>query len=250
MPNLPTHIELAWQASLKIKDSVLDENLGQYLLGSTAPDIRVITKKPRSQYHFVNLDFDSVGDGTKGLFDTFPQLSDKSSMPPDQTALIAGYISHLVADETWITKMYRTYFAGNESFTSKIEAKLYDRVAQLTMDRKSKDSIQSIAENISRDFNVFGIGSISRSEMLEWKNWVTNFLTSEHAYEWDRLKNHANRISKNDPSNPVHTLCDEFIGNTDQGLKLLYKKVPLVHISQYKNQANRNIVEAISRYLS
>ena len=114
MPNLPTHIELAWQASLTIKDSVLDENLGQYLLGSTAPDIRVITKKPRSQYHFVNLDFDSIGEGTKGLFDTYPHLRDKSSLPSDQAALIAGYITHLVADETWITNMYRTYFADNK----------------------------------------------------------------------------------------------------------------------------------------
>jgi len=250
MPNLPTHIELAWQASLAIKDSVLDENLGQYLLGSTAPDIRVITKKPRSQYHFVNLDFGSVGDGQKGLFGTFPQLCDKSSIPPDQTALIAGYISHLVADETWITQMYRTYFVGNDSFASKIEAKLYDRVAQLTMDRKSKDSIQAIAKNISYDFNVFGIGSISRSEMLDWKNWVTDFLASEQAYEWDRLKNQANRISKNDPSNPVHKLCDQFIENTDQGLKLLYKNVPQVDIRQYKNQASENIAEAISRYIS
>ena len=250
MPNLPTHIELAWQASLAIKDKVLDKNLGQYLLGSTAPDIRVITKKPRSEYHFVNLDFDSIGDGQKGLFDTFPQLCDKSNLPPDQTALIAGYISHLVADETWITNMYRTYFADNKLFASKIEAKLYDRVAQLTMDRQSKDSIQSISEYISRDFNVFGIGSICCSEMLEWKKWVTNFLISEQAYEWDRLKNQANRISKNDPSNPVHKLCDQFIENTDQGLKLLYKNVPQANIRQYKNRASENIAEAISRYLS
>tara|TARA_B100000686_G_scaffold193510_1_gene200335 strand:- start:532 stop:1284 length:753 start_codon:yes stop_codon:yes gene_type:complete len=250
MPNLPTHIELAWQASLTIKDSVLDENLGQYLLGSTAPDIRVITKKPRSQYHFVNLDFDSIGEGEKGLFDTYPHLRDKSSLPSDQAALIAGYITHLVADETWITNMYRTYFADNKLFASKIEAKLYDRVAQLTMDIQSKDSIQLIAEKISTDFNVFSIGSISRPEMLEWKSWVADFLTSEHAYKWVRLKNQASRISKNDVSNQVHKLCDQFIENPDQGLKLLYKNVPQSNIRQYKNQASENIAEAVSRYLS
>ena len=123
-------------------------------------------------------------------------------------------------------------------------------MAQLTLDRQSKDSIQSISEYISRDFNVFGIGSICCSEMLEWKKWVTNFLISEQAYEWDRLKNQANRISKNDPSNPVNKLCDQFIENTDQGLKLLYKNVPQANIRQYKNRASENIAEAISRYLS
>tara|TARA_Y100000590_G_scaffold398529_1_gene481004 strand:- start:5242 stop:5994 length:753 start_codon:yes stop_codon:yes gene_type:complete len=250
MPNLPTHIELAWQASLTIKDNLLDENLGQYLLGSTAPDIRVITKKPRSQYHFVDLDFDSVGDGQIGLFDTYPQLKDKGSVPPAQAALIAGYITHLVADETWITNMYRTYFADNKLFTSKIEAKLYDRVAQLTMDRKHKDSIQRIVKSISTDFNVFSIGSISRSEMLEWKNWVVDFLTSENAYNWSRLKNQANRISKNDILNPVHKIYDRFIENPDEGLKLLYKNVSKSNIRQYKTQASENIAEAISRYLS
>ena len=250
MPNLPTHIELAWQASLEINDPVLDKNLGQYLLGSTAPDIRVITKKPRSQYHFVNLDFSSVGDGLKAFYDAYPQLCDTAGLPSEQVAMIAGYLSHLVADETWITKMYRTYFNGKQLFASKLEAKLFDRVAQLTMDRKSKTLIQSLTKKMSREFNVFDIATISYSEMLEWKNWVTKFLLSEQAYSWDRLKNQASRISKNDLSNPVHKLCDEFIENTDQGLKLLYQNVPHETITQYKNQANQNIIETISRYLS
>ena len=249
MPNLPTHIELAWQASLEIKDPVLGKNLGQYFLGSTAPDIRVITKKPRSQYHFVNLDFSSVGDGLKAFFDAFPQLCDTSKLPPEQVALIAGYISHLVADETWITKMYRSYFNENQLFQSKLEAKLFDRVAQLTMDRESKPLIQSLTETISDEFDVFSIGEISYSEMLAWKNWVTEFFSNEQAYSWERLKNQANRISKNDLSNPVHQLCNEFIKNTDQGLKMLYQNVPRETIAQYKKQAKTNIIETISRYL-
>ena len=44
--------------------------------------------------------------------------------------------------------------------------------------------------------------------------------------------------------------CDQFIENTDQGLKLLYKNVPQANIRQYKNRASENIAKAISRYLS
>ena len=154
--------------------ALVHKNLGQYLLGSTAPDIRVITKKPRSQYHFVNLDFSSVGDGLKAFYDAYPQLCDTAGLPSEQVAMIAGYLSHLVADETWITKMYRSYFNENQLFQSKLEAKLFDRVAQLTMDRKSKTLIQSLTKKMSREFNVFDIATISYSEMLEWKHIAHN----------------------------------------------------------------------------
>jgi hypothetical protein len=78
---------------------------------------------------------------------------------------------------------------------------------------------------------------------------VTEFFSNEQTYSWERLKNQANRISKNDLSNPVHQLCNEFIKNTDQGLKMLYQNVPHETIAQYKKEAKTNIIETISRYL-
>ena len=75
MPNLPTHIHFSFESLRKYNDLDLSKNLDVYLLGSTAPDIRVITKQDRSLYHFVQLDFDRVGDGIRNMQSLHPQLN-------------------------------------------------------------------------------------------------------------------------------------------------------------------------------
>ncbi len=250
MPNLPTHIGLAWDAKHQMQSSVLSNNLGQYLLGSTAPDIRVITKQPRSDYHFVDLDFLSIGDGEKGLFNSFPELSNAKHLIPEQTAFVAGYLSHLVADETWITTMYRNYFSSDHLFDSTVEAKLFDRVAQLGMDKEIKDLIHSLIPRIDCEFKLFDLGPISTENMLSWKSWVIEFLSEGNAFSWERIRNQASRISKNNSSHPIHDLSERFIADTNKGIQMLFANVPRSAIIGYRSTAIRNIVKTVSGYLS
>ena len=56
-------MEMAYHAAQLVDAPVLSKNMGCYLLGSTAPDVRVITRKGREPYHFAPLDFDEVGAG-------------------------------------------------------------------------------------------------------------------------------------------------------------------------------------------
>ena len=75
MPNPATHMEMAYHAAQLVDAPVLNENMGCYLLGSTAPDVRVITRKGREPYHFAPLDFDEVGAGiSPACYGEHPQL--------------------------------------------------------------------------------------------------------------------------------------------------------------------------------
>ena len=56
MPNLPTHIYFALSAMDDLHVDFLNAHIEAYMLGSTSPDIRALTKKNRSIYHFVDLD--------------------------------------------------------------------------------------------------------------------------------------------------------------------------------------------------
>ena len=78
MPNLATHIDLARRTAERLDHPVLEANLGCFLLGSTSPDIRVITRCGRETYHFATLDFESVGAGMDGR-SRRPFLSDMDS---------------------------------------------------------------------------------------------------------------------------------------------------------------------------
>ena len=96
MPNPATHMEMAYHAAQLVDAPVLNENMGCYLLGSTAPDVRVITRKGREPYHFAPLDFDEVGAGIAGLYGEHPQLVETVHGPT--RSFMAGYMTHLILD--------------------------------------------------------------------------------------------------------------------------------------------------------
>ena len=88
----------------RLRARVLDEQRGNLYLGSTAPDIRVLTRWDRERTHFFDLhNFDEQS----GVARALPTPTQRSLTPRRSTrghvAFIAGYLSHLVMDERWIT---------------------------------------------------------------------------------------------------------------------------------------------------
>ena len=116
MPNLATHITFANELN-KSENLIDDHDKGIYLLGSTAPDIRVLTKEPREKYHFVSLNFDNIGDGINNMMKQFPVLQN-TPQTNQLKSFLAGYFSHLVLDETWITKIFRPLFGQDSNFNN------------------------------------------------------------------------------------------------------------------------------------
>ena len=135
MPNLPTHLKFALEVSKQLDSPIINAHLGSFLLGATIPDIRVITKVDRSVYHFVQLDFKDVGDGIDNMFKSYPTLSNFSQMDSQLQAFISGYITHLIADECWISEVFRKYFASSTVFPDINEGLILDRAMQLNLDR-------------------------------------------------------------------------------------------------------------------
>ena len=133
MPNLPTHLYIAQSALDKINDVSIRKYEAFYLLGATAPDIKALSKIPREQSHFVQVNsFTNIGDGPRLLLKQNPYIKSVSGM---YKAFWAGYISHLILDETWIIKMYRTKFAHSIDKSNHDYLQIMDRAAQLHLDK-------------------------------------------------------------------------------------------------------------------
>ena len=144
MPNPPVHINLARRAADLLRHDTIDANMGYYLLGSTSPDIRVITRKDRSVYHFAQLDFEEIGTGINGLFHSHPELSEAEAHSGATQAFMAGYLTHLLADETWIANMFRPYFGNRSVFEDGVLGLVMDRAMQLELDRRCWQDIISM----------------------------------------------------------------------------------------------------------
>lgn len=247
MPNLPTHIEVAWRAACEIQAPLITDNLGCYLLGATAPDVRIITKRPRTETHFFELESGQAGDGAFGLLNTYPELTSPSS--DAQAAFVAGYITHLVADETWITSMYRLYFDGAGKFDSNAAAQLFDRAAQLSLDRASEHRVRSLITSMDELEDGLAAGPLDATTLSEWRVWVLDFLSDARPYSWQRLRHMAGRISGRDSEHPVHQLAERFLTDVHGGLRELYDRVPESEFERYLKVTVDNLILSVTEYL-
>jgi len=246
MPNLPTHIALARRAAERLQYPLIHNNPSAFLLGATAPDIRIITKRPREEYHFAELDFEHVGAGMGGLFEAHPTLR----KPRDKAtrAFVAGYLTHLMADEVWITTMFRPYFANDELFPDRDQGLVMDRACQLQLDRENRPDVAPLVGVLRRPMKRIGVGFIPPETLVAWQAWTADFL-NERAYNWERLRNQARRIARGDDPHPAHDHTDAFIAGLPDSMARLHERVPEGCLVDYQTNAVDILTGTLKDYL-
>ena len=127
----------------RVKLSDIDADRGAFYLGSTAPDIRVITRADRTDTHFFDLNNLDRQDPVERMFTEHPQLRKPSGLEVATTAFIAGYITHLVLDEAWIEEVYRPAFGVYSDIANDPRSNVLDRVLQYELDRQDRNDSQS-----------------------------------------------------------------------------------------------------------
>ncbi len=248
MPNLPAHIDLAYQAAQRLRHQVLEANMGYFLLGATSPDIRVITRGRREEYHFAPLDFKALGTGVQGLFSAHPHLLPASSQEEPARAFIAGYITHLIADETWIVDMFRPYFGNTAVFEDLDLGNVMDRALQLELDRQGWQTIEATRPLLASATNGINIGFIPSETLAQWRQWVLSFL--DRGFTWDRLRFMARRIAAGNDGHPAHRLAEEFLKGMPQSLARIYQYVPPDSLQEFKERTIHAFVQKVEEYLT
>ncbi len=248
MPNLPAHIDIAFRAAKRLGHPTIDSNIGSFLFGSTSPDIRVITKKKREEYHFVTLDFAKVGAGVEGLFNKHSNLRASKKLTGATQAFMSGYIAHLVTDETWIVNVFRPFFNNPKIFPETVLGKVMDRALQLELDRQSWEFIKPTIHLVKGADCEVQINFLPQETLSDWNTWVINSLNGN--FSWERLRFMAKRIAAGMKNHQAHQIAEDFILNTDQGLENIYSKLPINALQTYRKQTEESLVGVIGEYLS
>ncbi|MDA0262799.1 MAG: zinc dependent phospholipase C family protein [Chloroflexi bacterium] len=250
MPNLPMHIYLANLAAEELDRGYLHDHRGSFYLGSTAPDIRAMTRKPRELTHFAPLSVEEVGTGTRTMFQMHPELSD--ALTPASQAFLAGYICHLAADEIWITSVFRhnfdTSLEDSRLTDDEVQANIWDRAMQLDLDRQTlsqfdgdnhpKRLLACSDQDVSMPFFEDGL-------LAEWKDRVGRFAVWE--FNWDRLKSALNRLYRDDEQ--VQQAVEKFLDGMPRSLEQVYKKVPEGEISAYQQRAVSATIDQVREFM-
>ncbi len=139
MPSLGSHLASARVLAGRLAHHSVDADRGSFLLGSTAPDIRVITRLDRNVYHFFDLEDLEHQDAVARLFEEHPQLRASAALDAPTRAFMAGYLTHLVMDQDYVERIYREHF-GAATWGDDPRGNVLDRVLQFELDRRERDA--------------------------------------------------------------------------------------------------------------
>ena len=248
MPNLPSHIQLAVRAAAEMRHPDIESHPGYFSLGATSPDIRALTKRARSEYHFVELDFENIGEGVETMFAAYPELMDAAEHDGATRAFVAGYITHLLADESYIVRMFRPYFGEDGVFEDKELAKVMDRAMQLDLDRQVWDEVRATLAVEDVDAAKVGVRFLPPDDLRQWQRWVTRVVGG--GFSWERLRFMARRISAGEEAHPAHDHAERFLSSVQESLSELYRRVPRAKVDEFQAEAVDTMLVGLRSYLS
>ncbi len=231
----------------RLGSSALDGTLGYFLLGATSPDIRAITKADRQDYHFAPLSFESVGAGVDGMFAAHPELRAAGWGGPT-SAFVAGYMTHLIYDETWIVEMFRPCFGNRDVFADETEGKVLDRALQLDLDRQAQPRAAASLPAIGGASGSVDVRFLQSDELARWRDWVVEFVG--RGFSWDRLDFMARRASAGADPQPFVEVADAFLDGMPGSMEELCRRVGPGRVARFKARALDAATAYAEDYLS
>ncbi len=192
MPPLAIHTVIAKQMAERLRLPALDEQRGNLYLGSTAPDIRVITRADREQTHFFDIHNFGEQSSARAFFEGNPAVADARSFAPGTQAFLAGYLSHLVVDEGWIGAVYRPFFGERSPLGGTLRANVMDRALQFSLDantRADSELMAHVLDAVARCDLDLQIGFIDHDSIVRWHEIITDYV--QGTPDWDRFRARA-----------------------------------------------------------
>jgi len=129
---LLNHPRLPWEIS-----HFLQSSRCEFLFGSTAPDVQVVSGQPRQETHFFNLPI-HVGDlpACEKLFSDYPHLGNAQKLSATHAAFMAGYLCHLQADWRWISDIFAPVFGPGCAWGTFPDRLYYHNVLRAYLDQQ------------------------------------------------------------------------------------------------------------------
>ena len=180
---------LAHQIALGLDRADLSAAPGPYLLGATTPDIRVLTRQDRYSTHFFDLNGSDHQDSVGNFLGEYGRLAEPENLNTETRAFVAGYVSHLVMDEQYITSVYRPYFAKHEALGGAIRANVMDRLLQFDLDSEYGDEPalkHAMAEALSCTVEGIDCGFVDHETLDRWRKVALD--VSQRNMDWERMR--------------------------------------------------------------
>jgi hypothetical protein len=189
MPHLVFHMSIARELAGTLKSPIIDSERGAYYMGATGPDMHVLDGSRRRATHFFDLGCIEEQDCVGAFFESYPELRDAKALSPRTAAFVAGYLSHLVVDELWITDVYRPFFGSQSSLGGDAQANVIDRVLQYDMDlerQRDREATAEIRAALLADPVDVEAGFVDNAALRRWRDVAADLLARPPTWDFFR----------------------------------------------------------------
>jgi hypothetical protein len=250
MPGLRLHMTTAHTIARELASPRIDNDRGAYYLGATTPDIRVLTRWDRARTHFFDLDDFEEQSGVHRLFDHEPRLRDVTVLDAPTAAFMAGYLSHLVMDEDYITQIYRPLFGERSVLRDDAIANVLDKMLQWDIERADCEDaarINEIKSALAETAVEVNVEFIAQDTLRQWRDVSLDVICQSPSVE--RLVRMLSRRM------PEHRLDDEneaaaFTEKVPVLLRRTWEHVGDERVKEYLLGARARAAQAMREYLS
>jgi len=250
MPPLGLHMTLARDIAGELASTAVDAERGAYYLGATTPDIRVLTRWDRARTHFFDLNEFGHQSGAEGLFAQEPALCDAGAVGAATAAFVAGYLSHLVMDESWICQIYRPLFGERSALRDEVMSDVMDRVLQFELDRREREDFAKIGEiqdALAASAVEVSVDFIARETLLDWRTISVEVLSRPPT--WDRFRRIAGRHLSAAGIEGEENVR-RFMGDIPSLLDRTIDCVGMERINEYLQSSRSKALRTMREYLS
>ncbi len=248
MPPLALHTAIAKQVADSLRLPALENERGSLYMGSTAPDIRVITRWERERTHFFDLTRFDEQSGIGGFFRAYPRLARARELDTRTIAFVAGYLTHLVMDETWINSIYRPYFGERSELGGDLRANIMDRALQFSIDserRLDRDLMLHVLDAIARFDLGLEIEFLDHETLRRWRELMLDIV--KQPPDWERFRQGAKRHLKIDVDDDgeFEALAGSLPDLVDETLRYLTPE----RVEAFMEDSLRDSIGAVRDYL-
>lgn len=243
MPNPSTHLLLLYDQFSNPTKNDSKENFEYALLGSVSPDLRVITKSDREDYHYFDLNLGVKGDGMRGFIKNTIDFNGLIKTNIYTNNFIKGYFSHLIADENWTVDVFRKIFMDKNIFPDFDEALFLDRALQIYLDMQINNHNIDLYNYLNQvDINLISFPeNINKKIINEWIKFLSDLNSKFGLNQWNRLNFMAQRLSKSHNSDKILKLCDDFMADITNGINNLLDRLPKLTLENYVSNTKNDI---------
>lgn len=249
MPPLALHTAVAKGVADRLRHRLLRDEAGSLYLGATAPDIRIITRWERERTHFFDLACFDEQAGVQGLFEMYPRLARPSELGGATAAFVAGYITHLVMDETWINDVYRPYFGEKSALGGGLKANIMDRALQFSLDSEKRGDTELMADilaQVARCELALEIDFIDGDTLRRWREVVIDVVNRPP--DWERFRHAAGRHLGQAAAESPERL-EEYMRSLPDLVEETLRYLTPERVNGFAEEALGRSLEAVKEYL-